>query len=241
MVPAAAVIFLLGATVAMSQTPESGVRRLRIAGDSVDVFFALPATADDRPTILVLHDRFGMQTHIQSVLNVLATVGYRAFAIQLRSAPSREVAGQPDASLDSSDIARATEVAVDIMNEKGCTGRTGLFGFDVGAAVAAEMVARVPFFKACVMFYPSGGTATLARLPFSHTPMLLAVAGEDNECLLADASAIREVFIDQARVINITNYKGVKRFFFNPDHENYDVPAMKLAWKELIQFFNRKL
>jgi dienelactone hydrolase len=39
----------------------------------------------------------------------------------------------------------------------------------------------------------------------------------------------------------VQHYKDTKRFFFNPEHEQYNVPAMKAAWKEMIRFFNRRL
>lgn len=236
-----AVLWLLCASPATAGEPRTGTRMMRVGKDSVLVHYAVPDSVGKRPAILVLHDRFGMQTHIQSVLRVLATVGYRAFAVPLHSAATVPVKGNPPAVFDSSDIGLVTQVAVELMNDSGCTGRVGLLGFDVGGAIAAEVIARLPFFKACVLFYPSGGTATLTRLPLAVTPILLCIAYEDVECSIADVAAVREIFIDEARKLEVHHYKDTKRFFFNPDHEHYHVPAMKIAWKDLVRFFNQRL
>jgi carboxymethylenebutenolidase len=239
--PAMVVLCLLAQHAAEAREPRTGTRTLRLGRDSVLVHYAVPDSVGKRPAVLVLHDRFGLQTHVQSVLRVLATVGYRAFALPLNSAPLRPVEGMPPAVLDSSDISRVAQAAVELLNEEECTGKIGLLGFDVGAAVAAESIARLPFFKAAVLFYPSGGTTTLARLPFSPTPILLCIAYDDNECSINDVGVVREVFIDEGRRLEVQHYKDTKRFFFNPEHEQYNVPAMKAAWKEMIRFFNRRL
>lgn len=222
--------------------PTLGERWIALeGGDSVLVWTALPAVQQDRPAVLVLHDRFGPHTHVRSVMKVLATVGYRAFALPLLSAPEQPARGYPPVTIDSSDFARVTQVAVELMNDEGCTGRIGLLGFDVGAQVVAETIARLPFFKAAVLFYPSGGTGTLVRLLDSATPTMIVIAQYDADCTLADVNAIREIFMEQKRKLHVSYVKDAHRFFFNPDHERYHVPAMKLAWKELVAFFNRRL
>jgi carboxymethylenebutenolidase len=219
----------------------SGMRVLHLAGDSVVVHYAYPSMQAKRPAILVLHDRFGLHAYIHSALNVLASVGYRAYAFPLLSADSITATGYPPVSFDSSDIARLTQIAVEVMSEDGCNGRLGLLGFDVGAALAIETVARIPFIKACVGFYPSGGTATLSRLAFAQSPILLGVAGEDTECDIADVAAMREILLDQGFTPRVQHYKDTKRFFFNPEHEHYSSPTIRVAWNELIRFFHNSL
>ena len=240
-----ALIFVLQAVAvtppAGAQTADVHARWYRLQGDSILVEYALPTVDAVRPAVIVLSDRFGAQENVRAVLKVLARLGYRAYAPPLRSAPLAAVEGMPDVSLDSSDAEMLTQIAVDIINEKGCSGHVGLLGFDIGAAVAADVVSRFPFFSAAALFYPTDGPATLEKPLGSDVTLQLHLAQYDTDCTLSDVNALRERFMEQRLQLRVFYYKEAHRFFFNPQHAQYHRENTQEAWTRLNAFFRGAL
>jgi len=234
-------LFCLPVSELHAQDMLEASRWVKLYDDSAFVQSVLPDDGIQRSSILVLPDRFGLHEHVQAVLKVLAQLGYRAYAVALSSAPEQPVVAIPPVEIDSTDIDLVSQVAVDILNEAGSNGRIGLLGFDVGANVAIELVARLPFFKACALMYPTGGTSPLIRLLDAKAPIKLFLAQNDTECTLGDVNTIREIFMEQGGTLNVAFVKEAYKFFFNPEHEWYFPEAMKLAWKDLHSFFSSTL
>ncbi|MDT8322892.1 MAG: dienelactone hydrolase family protein [Bacteroidota bacterium] len=237
-------IFLLLAVLsltALAQNPEVRARFFHAQGDSVRVEYALPAGSPQRPAVIVLSDRFGLQENVRAALKVLATLGYRAYALPLRSAPMQALTGMPAADVDSLDAVLLTEVAVDIMNDSGCTGSVGLLGFDIGANVAIEAVRRFPFFRSAALFYPAGGIEALAGMLEADAALQLHVAQFDPACTIADVNQLRERFMEARKNLHVFYYKEAHRFFFNPQHEHFHRRNTQAAWSRLNQYFRRTL
>lgn len=232
--------FLLFAALAvpsMAQVPEINSRWIPVEGDSIRVEYCLPLAATVRPAVIVLSDRYGMQENVRSTLKVLATLGFRAYALPLQSAPEQPFDKTPVAVIDSTDVPRVTRLAVEIMNEAACNGKVLLLGFDAGADIAIEVIARFPFYKGAMLFYPTGGDATIRRLLVAQCPVTLGIAQFDTDCALADVNELRELFIERGKNLDVNFYKDAKRFFFNPDHPDYHKQNTQTAWNQLNMFF----
>lgn len=238
-------IFLLIALLplmhATAQLPEVQTRSFPLVDDSVRVDYALPNAKAISPAIVVLHDRFGMQGNVQSVLKVLARMGFRAYAPELRSFSQATVAGIPAFSIDNADAEMVTQVAVDVMNEEGCSGRIGLLAFDAGAIIAMGVIARFPFFKSAALFYPPTGTEGLARLLDSKAVLQLHVAQFDPLCSLAAVNELRERFMNAGKRLHVLYYKEAYPLFFNPEHENWHKQNSQAAWNHLLKMLRATL
>ncbi len=234
-------LFAVVTMTAVAQTPEVRTRWFQTQEDSVLVEYALPAGAPVRPAVMVLSDRFGPQENVRAALKVLATLGYRAYAPPLRSAPLQAISGMPAAAVDSLDAVLLTEIAVDIMNDSGCTGSIGLLGFDMGANVAIEALRRFPFFRSAALFYPAGGINTLTGLLKADAVLQLHVAQFDPECTISDVNRLRERFMEAHRKLHVFYYKDAHRFFFNPQHAQYHRKNTQSAWSRLNEYFRRTL
>jgi dienelactone hydrolase len=236
------VVFLVAVlSPAAGQTTDVVSRWFKTERDSVLVDCVLPGSGSVRPAVLVLSDRFGAQENARAVLKVLGRLGYRAYALPLRSAPLRSIEGIPEATLDSTDSEILTQVAVDIMNDSSCTGSIGLLGFDVGAAVAVDVLRRFPFFSSAALFYPSGGLATLMRLLPVEATVQLHIAQFDPQCTLAEVNEMRDRFVEARKRLHVFYYKDAFRFFFNPQHKNYHRSNTQAAWNRLNAFFRKTL
>ncbi|MFZ1728850.1 MAG: dienelactone hydrolase family protein [Bacteroidota bacterium] len=232
-------LFLLAfaGSLCKAQVPELRARWVPFEGDSMRIEYCLPMAEAVRPAVIVLSDRYGAQENVRSTLKVLATIGFRAFALPLQSAPEQPFDKTPSVDIDSTDVARVTRLAVEIINEKGCDGKVLLLGFDVGANIAIEVIARFPFYKGAMLFYPTGGAAALHRLLDAKCPLLLRVAQFDPECSLADVNSLRELFMDRGQNLHVYYFKDAKRFFFNPQHPDYHKRNTQTAWNQINKFF----
>jgi dienelactone hydrolase len=221
----------------MAQAPALRTRWIPLEGDSMRVEYCLPSEEAVRSAVIVLSDRYGAHENVRSMLKVLATLGFRAFAMPLQSAPEQPFDTTPAAVIDSTDVPRVTRLAVEIMNEEGCDGKVLLLGFDVGANIAMEVIARFPFYKGAMLFYPIGGVAALHRLLDAQCPLLLSVAQFDPECSIADVNSLREFFVDQGKILHVYYFKDARRFFFNPEHPDFHKRNTQTAWNQLNKFF----
>ena len=235
-------ILLFGiATMAFAQPKAVPVRWFHVGKDSVMVEYALAESRTPRPAIVVLSDRFGMQTAVSSIVSILAQQGFHAFAIPLRSAPQHVVAGIPDVVLDSVDYRTVIEIAADISSDPVCSGRVGMLGFDIGATIGAVVSARLPMFTANVLFYPALPDLLVPLIPDIASPLLINVGEYDGQFPLARVNEIKESCIEKGRKIKVGFYKEAKRFFFNPKHEDSHKKNTQAAWMELLTFFKRNL
>jgi dienelactone hydrolase len=236
-IPLLLLLILLTAAIASAQQQPTVLARWHpVGGDSLRVEYLLP-DATGRPAVIVLSDRYGLQENVRSTLKVFSRLGFRAFAVPLLSAPEHPFTAIPAAVVDSGDVARVTRVAVDIANEDGCNGMVFLLGYDVGANVAIELIARFPFFKGAALFYPTGGAVTLRRLLEANCEPQLHIAQFDPDCTLADVNALREGFMEDGKKLQVSYYKDAKRFFFNPEHPDYHKSNTQEAWKQINSFF----
>lgn len=222
-----------------SQVPSVQARWYPVEGDSMRVEYALPAAAG-RPAVIVLTDRYGLQSSVRSILQILARLGFRAYAPPLLSAPEQSFDGTPTVVIDSADIERVTRAAVDIMSEEGCDGQVYLLAYDIGANIAAELIARFPFYEAAALFYPTGGLGALRRLVDAQCPMQLHVAQYDADCTLEDVDELRDVFVEKGRRLHVFFYKDAKRFFFNPSHSDFHKANTQTAWNHIHKYFRMK-
>lgn len=235
-----AAVAILQFTAIAQQNPVR-TRWFRTGTDSILVEYAKTAGAKPRPAVVVLPDRFGSQPAVSSILAILARQGFHAYAIPLRSAPQQAVAGIPPVSVDSLDYRAIAEIAAEINGDPDCSGRVGLLGFDVGATLGAMVAARLPLFRASVLFYPAFAARMQLLIPDIDSPVLISIAEYDADFSLARMNEIKEACIEKGRRVKATFYKEAKRFFFNPRHEHSHKRNTQEAWKALLGFFRERL
>lgn len=233
--------FAASALTAGAQKPDVHVKWYHVGEDSLQVEYALPATGDARPNIIILPDRFGSQHAVTSIVSIFARQGFRAFAIPLRSAPSRDVHGIPPAAVDSADADVLAEIVIDILNEPRSSGKAGLFAFDVGATAGLLAATRLPLFKSLVLFYPFDAAFLQRALPEVPAPVLLNIAEYDADCSMAKLAELRERMIEAGRKMTVAVHKTGRPFFFNPKHEHFDKRLTNRAWTDAIRFFRSTL
>jgi len=142
---------------------------------------AVPDGPGPFPTILVLHDRFGLTAQVRGVANRLARAGYCAVAPNFYALPSSFASVAPDfmktltvGSYAPEDRAAADERAATLSDQRAEVvfrqaanflatrarvrpGGLGLLGFSMGGRLAFLAACAMPeSVRACAAFYPVG-------------------------------------------------------------------------------------
>lgn len=204
--------------------------------DSVRIEYSTPSITGTWPSVIVLSDRFGIGNGVRGVLRILGRMGISAYALPLRSATAAGGTGAPAVDFDSTDADLIVELTAEISSGAGSNGRIGLLGFDTGATAAIIAAARMPFYKSCVLFYPSRGRIDLERMLQVQCPMQLHVPQYGSGVTLQDVTALKEAFIDAGRIVRVRYYKEASPFFFNPEHSDYHKKNTEIGWNEMLEY-----
>lgn len=152
----------------------AGEVRIPVKDGQMAAYRAQPAGRTGLPTVLVVHEVFGVHEHIQDVCRRLAKAGYLAVAPQLfarQGDPSRYQAVAEIASEIVSKVADA-QVMADLDaaaawagGNGGDSGKLGITGFCWGGRIVWMYSAHQPRLKAGVAWYGRLTTAVTRETP----------------------------------------------------------------------------
>jgi carboxymethylenebutenolidase len=218
-----------------------------LTDDSVDVnaYVARPEGAA-KGAVVVVQEIFGINSHIRSVADEFAKLGYVAIAPALfdRIRPGIELEytgdgkktafelyGQLDPAKSLLDIAAAYHF-VEAEDHKGI----GIVGFCYGGLMAWLSATRgetVKMQPSCCVGYYAGGVGKFATEEPS-CPVMLHFGAEDSHIGSDQIEAVREAHPE----VEIFVYDGAGHAFNrSPDPDSYNAEAAKLAWQRTAEFF----
>jgi carboxymethylenebutenolidase len=213
---------------------------------SIKGYFARPANAERRPSVIVIHENRGLNPYIEDVARRVAVAGYVAYAPdgltskggypgdeERAAALFREV----DAEKMRQDLLAAARW---VKGRPDSTGRLGAVGFCFGGGIVnflavqmgADLQAGVPFY---------GAAPNTADVPKIKAPINAQMAGNDErinamwpayQAALAAAGVPHEGHIYPANTLH---------GFHNDSTPRYDEASAKLAWERTLGWFGRYL
>jgi len=208
-------------------------------------YLVSPVRADAKlPTVLVVHENRGLNSHIEDIARRLALDGFIAFApdalFPLGGYPgdedkARELFPKLDQARTREDFVAAAKLLKALPEGNG---KVGVVGFCYGGGVANFLATRLPDLGAAVPFY--GNQPAPEEASKIKAPLLIHYAENDErinagwpkyEAALKAAGVRYEAFI----------YPGVQHGFNNDTTPRFEEAAAKLAWQRTIAFFNRHL
>lgn len=226
--------------------PRLEVENIKYPGETGDVLAHLtrPKGSSKVPGVVVIHEVFGLNSHIEDVARRIALEGFMAIAPDALSPVGGSPGNDDEArsmmqKLDSQKTIKNFVAAVKYLKTRPLsTGKVGVTGFCWGGgltnqvAVNADVQAAVPFY---------GMQPSPEDVPKIKAPMLIHYAEDDeriNAGIPAFEAALKKAGVDY----KIYMYKGAKHGFFNDTSPpRYNEAASKLAWKRTIDFFNERL
>jgi carboxymethylenebutenolidase len=197
------------------------------------------------PGIVVIHEVFGLNPHIEDVARRLATEGFMALAPDALS----PAGGTPEDRNEAVTLVRQLDGEATVNNYVAAVkyllshpksnGNAGVIGFCWGGGMANQVAVKSPELKAAVPFY--GNQPKPEDVHKIKASLLLHYAGNDNRInqgIAAFEEALKKASIDY----RLYMYEGADHAFFNDTNPaRYNKEASQLAWKRTIEFLNEKL
>jgi len=208
-------------------------------------FLARPDEKKKYPAVVVVHEIFGLNPHIQDVTRRFAKEGFLTIAPDALS----PAGGTPDdgskavtmiRELDGEKTTKNFVAAVKYLKTHPLsTGKVGCTGFCWGGAMTNQVAVNEPDLDAAVPYY--GRQPATEDVPRIKAPVMAHYAGDDariNEGIPAFEEALKKAGIEY----KIYMYEGAQHAFNNDSNsERYNEQAAKLAWERTIEFFKEKL
>ena len=208
-------------------------------------YLARPAGDAKVPAVVVIHEIWGLNPHIEDVTRRLGVEGFLAMAPDALS----PLGGTPqDADkarsmimqLDQADTVKNYLAALKyLQTHPRSNGNVGVVGFCWGGGMANQLAVHSPELKAAVPFY--GMPPATEDVPKIKASLLLHYAGLDeriNKGIPEFESALKKASINYRIYI----YEGVNHAFHNDTNASrFNQEAAQLAWKRTIAFFKEKL
>jgi carboxymethylenebutenolidase len=212
------------------------------------------------PAVIVVHEAFGPNAHINDVAARLAREGYVTLAPDLYYREDKSV-GYDDlqeairlmTTLRDATVLQDMGAAISYLQQQPFVraDRIGVMGFCMGGRIAFLTACMNPAVTAGVPFYGGGIGSVMPPSAPSRTPL------ESAERLTAPLLLFfgeRDVFIPLEEVDRITRrlaelekdaetvvYPGAPHGFFCDQRDSYQPDAARDAWQRLLTFFARHL
>lgn len=212
-------------------------------GKPLRAYAAVPAHADAAtPTVIVIQEWWGLNSHICGIADRFALAGYRALAPDLyhgQLASNADEASHLMNELDFADAVHQDLAGVLARLQASCKGAVGVTGFCMGGALTIAAAVRLPGLAAASCFYgiPPREFADPAQIAI---PFQGHFAALDDWCTPAAVDAL------QARLpagipAEIHRYPAHHAFFNDKRPEVHDAACAALAWERTLEFFGKHL
>jgi carboxymethylenebutenolidase len=208
-------------------------------------FLARPKKNKKYPAVIVVHEIWGLNPHIQDVTRRFAKQGFLTIAPDALSPVGGTPADTSKAStmireLDAQKTTKNFVAAVKYLEtHPRSTGKVGCTGFCWGGSMTNQVAVNAPTLDAAVPYY--GGQPAPEDVAKIKAPVMAHYAGEDAR-INAGIPAFEEALKKAGIEYKIFMYEGAQHAFNNDSNpERYNEQAAKLAWERTIGFFKEKL
>jgi carboxymethylenebutenolidase len=223
---------------------------------------------DASRTVLLLHDRYGLNAQSRDWAARFAGLGYRALAIDLydgRRAKSWKHATTIMDSIDQEWVYADISAALSYLKGNNPQRKIAILGWDYGGTEALLATLRYPVaVAATVSYYPAHLDISPSSDQTVETPMMLVLAKRDAELHVRPTQVIKgglgesginfivqglDALANLGEIADILRAKmaisvtGVDadRGFSDPLSEHYDAAATASAWDVTQEFLSRYL
>jgi carboxymethylenebutenolidase len=215
------------------------------ASGDIRANLVMPKGEGKVPGVVVIHEIWGLNSHIEDVARRLGKEGFLALAPDALT----PVGGTPEDPMKAFPLVRKLDNEANVKNyvaavkflqsHSRSNGNVGVTGFCWGGGVANQVAVNSPDLKAAVPFY--GNQPKSEDVHKIKASLLLHYAENDeriNKGIPAFEEALKKASVDY----RIYMYEGTQHAFYNDTNaERYHKEAAQLAWKRTIEFFKEKL
>lgn len=222
--------------------------------DIMSAYVARPRHNEPAPTLLLIHEVFGIDRYIRDVAHRLAAQGYFVLVPDLFVRQGDPTLFDSEQDLQAKIAARVpdTQVLDDLdaaatwaAHNGGDLGRLGVAGFSWGGRIAWLYAARERRLKAAVAWSGSLDGERNELWPLHpidvaaglSTPVLGLHGGKDHPDRLAATDRLRTVLAQADSVCAVHEYPGIPRAFHAHYRGSFREEAAEDGWSRMLDWF----
>ena len=233
----------------------AGAVMIPAGGTEIPAYRAMPANAKRAPTVLVVHEIFGVHEHIKDVCRRLAKLGYLAVAPELfarqgdvsKMTNIEEIVSNVVSKVSDAQLMADLDATVAWIGKsgEGNVERVGVTGFCWGGRIVWLYAAHAVRLRAGVAWYGRlRGSASALQpsepidvVPALRAPVLGLYGGADTGITAADVEAMRAALKAAGNPSEIIVYPGAPHGFHADYRPSYRPDAAKDGWQRLRSWF----
>lgn len=216
-------------------------RTVSLANNSQS-FLAEPMDATDAPGIILIHERWGLNEHIQDMAQVIAAQGYRVLAVDLYQgavAENREEAMELSSSVDQEMAIATMADAEEFLRDIGSM-QIASRGRCFGGAQSLQYSLASDSLDATVIYY--GRLETDTEVLANINGPVLGIFGEADSSIPPEVVNEFDQALDQTDTVHsIAIYPDAGHAFANPSGSRFDRDAALDAWNQTLEFLDNEL
>jgi carboxymethylenebutenolidase len=214
--------------------------------DGTPGYLARPADDGEYPSVVMIHEWWGLNENVRHMADILAGHGYVVFAVDLYD--GRVAANSTTASELASEVRNDPDEAVRKMSRATAglralpytTGEVASLGWCFGGGQSLQLSLSDADLNATVIYY---GTLTTNEsvLRDIDAPVLGIFGAEDRVVDVETVRAFNRTLTDLGVEKEIHVYEGAPHAFANPSGESFRPEATKDAWAKTLRFLDETL
>ena len=214
--------------------------------ETVEAYISAPDGPGPFPTMVIIHDQWGLNDWIKENVELFSENGYVAIAIDLyrgKTAITTEEARSLMRNIPNSRAIRDMQAVVAYLNSRPDVryGHIGTIGWGMGGGYALTMILTVPDLDACIVNYGrlinDKDSLALINCP------ILGIFGENDRGIPAmSIKAFERSCTKAGKSVEIILYPGIGADFMNEnDARSYNLNASKDAWNRIFSFLDQTM
>ncbi|MDW8060742.1 MAG: dienelactone hydrolase family protein [Thermomicrobium sp.] len=220
--------------------------RITYPSDGIETpgYLTLPARVP-APGVVVIQEWWGLEPHIQDVVDRFAAEGFVALAPDLYHG---KVATEPDEARKLAmaleyprAIAEIVAAARYLLTRGDVRGqKVGVVGFCMGGALSLLSACEGDLFGAAVVFY-GRNPDPIERVRTLSCPLLGLYGEADQAIPPSEVERLRAALAAAGKEFELHVYPGAPHAFFNDTRASYRPEAAIDAWRRTLAFLRRHL
>jgi carboxymethylenebutenolidase len=227
---------------------EPGAAPTNLKGQMIDLagggkaYLSLPAGAGPHPGIVVIHEWWGLNGHIEHWADRLASAGWAALAVDLYSgtvATSRDEAMAAMKAVDPTKAKATLKAAIDFLgSDARVSAKTrAVIGWCFGGGWSLQGALAFPELDGAIIYYGQleMDPAKLAAIKAK----VLGVFGNQDDGIPPAAVDKFDAALTEAKVVHEIYRYDAPHAFANPSNPKYDEKSASDAWGHVLAFLDK--
>ena len=207
---------------------------------------ALPEGDAKAPGVVLIQEWWGLNNHIRSLLDRLASAGFIALAPDLYDGAVTADPTEAERLMKQLNWGKAMDAiggaAAYLHAHPRCIGRVGVTGFCLGGALSFAAATHLPdLLSAVVPFY--GVPPQESKVDYSkiRAPILAHFASRDQWAKPESAEAVKRELEGRGQSMELHIYDADHAFVNDTRPDVYSVENATLAWQRTVDFLHKHL